>query len=159
MGHRSKHWPSYPEESSYSLTVPYETTGSELYPHSQLRWCNDRGPGRVGWAACFPPQFPAETPPRYFLKLDEPGKEKTFKISVTAEDGVTVKTYSLTFVREQPSSDARLKKLKVDNVSEFSPTFVSNKTRYDAIVSEGAEGVVITPTGQSSGSDHSHRSR
>ena len=34
----------------------------------------------------------------------------------------------------------------MDNVSEFSPTFVSNKTRYDAIVSEGAEGVVITPT-------------
>ena len=134
----------HPEESSYSLTVPYETTGVSFTPTANYAGATIEVQ-ESGLGGLLSSTVPSGNTSKVF-KLDEPGKEKTFKISVTAEDGVTVKTYSLTFVREQPSSDARLKKLKVDNVSEFSPTFVSNKTRYDAIVSEGAEGVVITPT-------------
>ena len=92
-----------------------------------------------------PSQVPSGNTSKVF-QLEEAGKTKTFEITVTAEDGKTTKTYTMNFVRELPSSDARLKKLQVDNVDDFSPVFVSNKTSYDAIVSEGADGVVITPT-------------
>lgn len=132
----------HPDETSYSLTVPYETTGVSFTPTANYAGATIEILEKGG---LIPSQVPSGNTSKVF-QLEEAGKTKTFEITVTAEDGKTTKTYTMNFVRELPSSDARLKKLQVDNVDDFSPVFVSNKTSYDAIVSEGADGVVITPT-------------
>ena len=135
----------HPDETSYSLTVPYETTGVSFTPTANYTGATIEIQEKSTLGGLAPSKVPSGNTSKVF-QLDEAGKTKTFEITVTAEDGKTTKTYTLNFVREMPSSDARLKKLQVDNVDDFSPVFVSDKTRYEAIVSEGADGVVITPT-------------
>lgn len=54
------------------------------------------------------------------------------KIVVTAEDGITTKTYNITFERAK-SSDATLKELSV-NGGTLNPIFDSNVTSYEVIV-------------------------
>lgn len=133
----------HPDETSYSLTVPYETTGVSFTPTANYAGATIEILEKGGLITS---QVPSGNTSKVF-QLEEAGKTKTFEITVTAEDGKTTKTYTMNFVRELPSSDARLKKLQVDNVDDFSPVFVSNKTSYDAIVSEGAGRCC----------DHSHR--
>lgn len=135
----------HPDETSYSLTVPYETTGVSFTPTANYTGATIEIQEKSTLGGLAPSKVPSGNTSKVF-QLEEAGKTKTFEITVTAEDGKTTKTYTMNFVRELPSSDARLKKLQVDNVDDFSPVFVSNKTSYDAIVSEGADGVVITPT-------------
>ena len=135
----------HPDETSYSLTVPYETTGVSFTPTANYTGATIEIQEKSTLGGLAPSKVPSGNTSKVF-QLDEAGKTRTFEITVTAEDGKTTKTYTLNFVREMPSSDARLKKLQVDNVDDFSPVFVSDKTRYEAIVSEGADGVIITPT-------------
>lgn len=83
-----------------------------------------------------------------FYKLNDPGSPRKFELMVTAEDGITQKTYTFNIDREPPSSDALLKKLTVDGLTEtgLSPIFKPHDTAYSGTVEEGEEGVRITPT-------------
>ncbi len=79
------------------------------------------------------------------ITLEE--KTTTVTIVVTAEDGKTTCTYKLAITRSDPSNDARLVKLEVQNiVDRLKPVFNPDETDYTAEVAEGAEGVIITPT-------------
>ncbi|MEA5010179.1 MAG: cadherin-like beta sandwich domain-containing protein [Angelakisella sp.] len=77
--------------------------------------------------------------------LEYPGSRKV-TVEVTAQDGTTKFSYNVTLTRLAPSSDARLKSLKVTGAEKFEPIFIANKTDYKAKVSAGAQGVNITAT-------------
>lgn len=136
----------HPDETSYSLQVPYETNGISFTPTSSH-------PGAVirlkdGSAMDLIPgqNMLASGITSKVYKLADPGEPKEFQVVVTAEDGKTEKIYYITVTRGAPSSDSRLKGLKVDNVDEFTPLFIASKTKYEAVVTEGAPGVIITAT-------------
>ena len=76
------------------------------------------------------------------------GENGPYKITVTAEDGVTQKVYEITVVRKQ-SSDARLKSVTLTNAS-ISPSFTSDNTVYTLSIPATAteftiEGVPVSP--------------
>lgn len=143
-GGQIKTFAFHPDETSYTLSVPFETTGISFTPTSN----DPNAVIRINEEGFL---FPSGTTTGSGMtskvyKLKGPGEEETFEIVVTAENGRTEKTYAVKVTRGQPSSDARLKKLEVSNVDEFTPLFISSKTSYKAVVSEGAPGVVITAT-------------
>lgn len=144
-GGQLKTFAFHPDETFYTLKVPYETTGISFTPTAnqpgaviQLRDgspLDDIVPTYIGSGM---------TSKTY--TLEEAGVPKTFSLLVTAEDGKTQKTYTVEVTRDMPSTDARLKGLKVDNVDEFTPLFIASQTKYAARVTLGAPGVVITAT-------------
>ena len=85
------------------------------------------------------------------VPLDVVG-ENTIKVKVTAEDGTTTETYTVTVTRAEPdSTDATLSALALSNASNGSPitltpTFASSTTSYTASVVNGVDEITITPT-------------
>ena len=85
------------------------------------------------------------------VPLDVVG-ENTIKVKVTAEDGTTPETYTVTVTRAEPdSTDATLSALALSNASNDSPialtpTFASGTTSYTADVLNGVDEITITPT-------------
>ena len=85
------------------------------------------------------------------VPLDVVG-ENTIKVKVTAEDGTTTETYTVTVTRAEPdSTDATLSALALSNASNDSPialtpTFASSTTSYTASVVNGVDEITITPT-------------
>jgi len=67
---------------------------------------------------------------------------------VTAQDGVTTKTYSIKFTR-LPSANANLAHLIISS-GVLTPVFVASTTSYTALVSNATASVVITPTASDS---------
>ncbi len=131
----------HPDETNYTLSVPFETSGITFTPVSSDPNAHIRiqEEGQL---------FPSGSEigsgvTSKVYKLKGPGEEKVYELLVTAEDGKTQKTYTVKVTRGQPSSDARLKKLDVSNVDSFEPVFIASKTSYKAVVSKGAPGVVI----------------
>ena len=68
-------------------------------------------------------------------EIDVPG---AVDVIVTAQDGVTTKTYSVAFTVAQPGSDASLKSLTVSPGS-LSPNFDPNVTSYSVVVPYGTK--------------------
>ena len=135
----------HPDETSYELQVPFETTGIDFTPTTNHPGATIRIEEGHFLEVIMPYMVKSGNTSKLF-KLSGPETPKTFDVIVTAEDSETVRTYSITVTRDKPSSDARLKGLQVDNVEGFTPLFVSNKTDYEANVVEGAPGVIITAT-------------
>lgn len=136
----------HPDETSYSLKVPYETTAISFTPtanHAGAIIQLKEG-GLLG--DIMPPTSIGSGMTSKAYKLEDAGVSKTFALQITAEDGKTQKIYTVEVVRDMPSTDARLKGLKVDNVDEFTPQFIASQTQYKASVTLGAPGVVITAT-------------
>ena len=82
------------------------------------------------------------------VPLDVVG-ENTIKVKVTAEDGTTTETYTVTVTRAEPdSTDATLSALALSNGSPITltPTFASGTTSYTASVPNGVDEITITPT-------------
>ena len=74
-------------------------------------------------------------------------------IEVTAEDGNTVKTYTVTVTRaEPPSTDATLNGLALSGV-DFG-TFDSATTEYTASVANDVDETTVTPTTNDAGATH-----
>ncbi|MEM1485305.1 cadherin-like beta sandwich domain-containing protein [Oscillospiraceae bacterium PP1C4] len=126
----------YPEGKDYQISVPYEVEKVVFTPTSNYAAVKtitvDGKKVQSGNAA------PS-------IKLTHPDK-KTVEVVVTAEDGITVMTYKVTFTKLPPSSDARLISLNVANTAEFKPVFAPSKTSYSAKMAEGAKGVTVTAT-------------
>ncbi len=77
-----------------------------------------------------------------------PAVPKDIDIVVTAHDGVTSKTYTVTATR-QGFTDATLKALTVSdgtNDVALTPAFASDKINYTASVEHGVSSVTVTPT-------------
>ena len=71
----------------------------------------------------------------------------TIEVLVTAEDGVTTTTYTITVTRSATvlSTDATLSALTT-TAGAISPTFASGTTSYTASVANGTTSVTVTPT-------------
>ncbi|MDD4048460.1 MAG: cadherin-like beta sandwich domain-containing protein, partial [Clostridia bacterium] len=65
-------------------------------------------------------------------------------IEVTAEDGETVKTYTITLTRVSISNNANLSNLIIDN-GTLAPVFDRDITNYMALVSNAIEEITVTP--------------
>ncbi|MBN2794645.1 MAG: cadherin-like beta sandwich domain-containing protein, partial [Clostridia bacterium] len=74
--------------------------------------------------------------------------DNEFVIEVTAQDGVTKETYSLT-IHRLPSSDASLSQLLTDEGS-LSPVFSSGETSYNLLVNNDVTQLTLTPQVQES---------
>ena len=135
----------HPDETSYSLKVPYETTGVAFTPTAS-------GIGATiqilegGMMDKIDPYYVGSGMTSKVINLADAGVPKTFSLLITAEDGITQKTYTVAVTREMPSTDARLKALSVENAEDFAPLFIASTTEYSARVTLGAPGVIITAT-------------
>jgi hypothetical protein len=69
----------------------------------------------------------------------------TITVMVTAEDGTTVKAYTLTVTREAPSTNASLSDLIVSTGS-LDQSFDPAITQYKVIVANGTDTIGLTPT-------------
>jgi len=70
----------------------------------------------------------------------------TIDVKVTAQDGSTISTYTITVTRAAPlSNDATLSSLTI-SAGTLSPTFVSSTTSYTASVLNDTSTVTVTPT-------------
>ncbi len=129
-----------PEKTDYTIEVPYEVSKVSVKPTAVY----DRvAKIEVGGKKVESGTFSS------LIKLEE--KTTQIKIVVYPEyyhenSAAATKTYTLTIVRLDPSSDSRLVKLEVANSTDFKPVFAPSKTSYSAKVAEGAEGVKITAT-------------
>ncbi len=74
----------------------------------------------------------------------------TIKVHVTAEDGLTQKTYTLSLLRLPPSSDATLANLTVGAL-KLSPIFSPLQIDYTAIANETTTSVTVTATASQRG--------
>lgn len=126
-----------PEIYKYTLDVPYETekvafTPTASYAGVKRITVNGRTVKSGATSA--------------LIKLGYPDKT-TVDVVVTPEDpDAPLITYSVTFKRSAPSSEARLFKLVTGNTTDFKPVFAPSKTNYSATMTTGAEGVTVTPT-------------
>jgi len=74
------------------------------------------------------------------------GVNPAINIAVTAQDGVTVKTYTFTVTRANPpSNNADLASL-VPSAGTLSPSFASGTLAYAASVSNATASITVTPT-------------
>ena len=69
--------------------------------------------------------------------------DNPISIVVTAQDGVTTKTYNVTVTR--PSTDATLSALTLSS-GTLSPTFLAGQTSYSATVGSGVASIQVTAT-------------
>ena len=69
----------------------------------------------------------------------------TVSVLVTAEDGTTTKTYSITVTRALPSSNTDLSGLSISQ-GVLSPSFTSGTVNYTVIEASGTAAVTVTPT-------------
>ena len=79
----------------------------------------------------------------------EVGNNNVIKVKVTAEDGVTTKTYTVTVSRAEASTDATLTDLVVNDGTTnltLTPTFASGMYTYTARVVNAVAEVTVTPT-------------
>lgn len=144
------------DETHYAFTVPYETrkvsfnpTTSDANAKVVLKASNDLL-HNIGIGL---DKLTTGSDSKLYT-LGEPGSPVTFELTVQAEayevwpESQYTKTYTVTIDREPPSTDARLKRLAVDGITEdgLTPTFKASQLSYSATVAMGAEGVTITPT-------------
>lgn len=144
------------DETHYEFTVPYETRKVSFNPKTSdanakvvLKASNDLL-HNIGIG--LDKLTPGSDSKLY--TLGEPGSPVTFELTVQAEayevwpEAQYTKTYTVTIDREPPSTDARLKRLTVEGITEdgLSPIFKASELGYTATVAIGAEGVTITPT-------------
>jgi hypothetical protein len=78
------------------------------------------------------------------------GGNNTIAITVTAADGTTKKTYTITVTRQAENQDATLKTLALSS-GVLSPVFSSERTAYTAEVAYSVTSVTVTATTSQSG--------
>ncbi len=76
--------------------------------------------------------------------------DNTINTVVTAEDGTTTKTYTITVTRAAISTNANLSGLAL-SAGTLSPSFAAGTTSYTATVSNATANLTVTPTAADSG--------
>ena len=101
-----------------------------------------------------PPRWTSPRPTPTPFTADFPGYQvdlqvgsNTISVKVTAEDGTTTQTYTVTVTRAAPpaSSDASLSGLSLSGVT-LSPTFAGDTVSYTASVANGVSSTTVTAT-------------
>lgn len=129
-----------PQVSDYNVSVPYEMEKVTFTPtaaYSGARKITVNGltvnSGAVSQSCKL--DYPASTTIEVVVYPEDPD-----------ENFAPSKTYTITFTRRDPSSDARLKALTLENTEHFSPLFLPDTLEYSADVTLGAEGVYVLAT-------------
>ena len=73
------------------------------------------------------------------------GTPNQISIVVTAQDGSTTKTYTVTVTRATPSTDATLSALALSS-GRLAPNFSASTTTYTASISSSIASITVTPT-------------
>jgi|GEM_PF-125238 len=107
--------------TNYTATVPYATTNIYTYPY-----VNDPN------ASVTVNGLPGGSSGSYVYQTLNVGTN-IISLVVTAQDGVTTKTYTITITRQPIETDATLSSIATYNYS-VSPTFASATTNYTATV-------------------------
>jgi hypothetical protein len=74
--------------------------------------------------------------------------QNTFQVVVTAEDGTTKKTNTVTITRQSPSTNAALDFLSLTPDSDLTPTFLPTQYTYAVTVPFSTSKIKFTPTSQ-----------
>ena len=87
----------------------------------------------------------ADTASTDSFEVDLSSGSNVIKVKVTAADGTTVKTYTVTVTRAAAPTDAILSALSLSS-GTLSPTFASAHTSYTASVGNPVSRITVTPT-------------
>ena len=126
---------------SYTATVPYGVSQTQVWPST-----NHSGAGyfiKIGGVSALP---------TYFREVLLATGINVITVEVTAEDGQTTKTYTVTVTREQASTDATLKGLTLSGI-DFG-TFASGTESYTVDVTNSPTETTVTPTANHSGASY-----
>ena len=126
---------------SYTATVPYSVSQTRVFlttNHSGASYVTKLGGVEVpyGWG------------PVIALSVGS----NVITVEVTAEDGLTTKTYTVSVTRGAPSPDATLKALTLSGI-DFG-TFASSTLSYTVDVTNDPTETTVTPTVNHSGASH-----
>ena len=130
-----------PGTTAYTLDVPYETATLDIAP-GLTSGTAAVGTRRDGTTSA----FPAAQSYRVHLR---PGETTVIEVTVTAENGRTVRTYTLRITRAAPDTDPTLPALVVTgndkSTVNLSPVFSPDNTDYDASLSRGIDTLTVLP--------------
>ena len=79
--------------------------------------------------------------------------DNVITVEVTAEDGATTQTYTVTVTRQAPATDATLSALSLSGIT-LTPTFAAAATTYTATVDYAVEETDVTPTTNHAGAGY-----
>ena len=79
--------------------------------------------------------------------------DNVITVEVTAEDGATTQTYTVTVTRQAPATDATLSALSLSGIT-LTPTFAAAATTYAAAVDYAVEETDVTPTTNHAGAGY-----
>lgn len=130
--------------TAYSLAVPYGTTQLRVTPTATSPDISALTVAQGGGAA----QPVASGSPSQVLTIPAVGSSSTVTVQVTAQDGITVRAYTLALTQTAPSTDAALASLAA-SAGALSPAFASGTTAYSLQVPWGTATVTLTPAARS----------
>jgi hypothetical protein len=113
-----------PATKAYTVNIPYSTNSITIAAEANNANANVSGSG---------------------LKEELTAGNNPFTIKVTAEDGVTEETYTVTIIRAAASTDATLKALTVSE-GTLTPAFSTEQKNYSVTVDNSVTDIEITAT-------------
>ena len=123
---------------SYSTEVPYAIAELTIRPNAESQYARISIDGRT---------YPARNAAAAVAL--RAGEVNTIGIVVTAEDGVTTRTYTLNVKRAEPDRDSSLAGLTVGGDTVLTPAFSPDITGYRISVPYEPEALTFTPTTKS----------
>ncbi|MBR5486073.1 MAG: cadherin-like beta sandwich domain-containing protein [Oscillospiraceae bacterium] len=150
-----------PEVYEYTIDVPFEVSKVKLTPTATFENVTfikvngrkvENGKESKLWDLDTPDSTgPVATKVTVFVVAEDNSSTGLLPIP-SDENYLYTKTYVFNINRQPPSTDARLRKLESTNtVDGLKPVFAPDKETYNAVVSQGAEGVNVTATANHSG--------
>ena len=125
-----------PSATAYTLDVPYETGALDITPVARDADATARIAGQTLTAG------------QAHTAHLRPGETTVIEITVTAENGRTVRTYTLRITRAAPDTDPTLPALVVtgndDSDINLSPVFSPDNTDYSAALSRRVNELTLT---------------
>ena len=123
------------EVESYSAEVPYAIAQLTIRPNAESQYATITIDGRT-----YPARNAAAAVP---LRA---GEVNAIGIVVTAEDGLTTRTYTLNVKRAEPDRDSSLADLMVGGDTDLTPPFSPDVTGYRISIPYQPESLTFTPT-------------
>ncbi len=125
------------EQLEYDIDVPFLTTQVIATPVQSFHLSKVEVNGK---------QI-SKTQPSFTTGILPAGSTYTMTIVVTAEN-FSQRTYTIKINRAKPSDEARLSALTAGSLT-LDPKFNPNTLKYDIVIPEGTDGIIVTPTAAS----------
>jgi hypothetical protein len=126
--------------STYTVAVPFGTTTFTVTPTAHAALIQSITVAQDGGT----PQTVASGSASAALSVPAPGTPSVIAIQVTAQDGTTVSTYSVSLTQIAPDNNSLLASL-TPSAGSLSPGFVSTTSTYGLSVPFGTSTVTLTP--------------